>query len=62
MSSESGLGGRVLVDTGPFYAMVNPDQTISFFDALLAEMASVLELPVWTYDSDFDVMGVAVWR
>lgn len=38
------------------------DQPITLFDALVAELAEQLELPVWTYDHDFDVMGVKVWR
>ena len=38
------------------------DQPISLFDAVLAEVAEHLELPVWTYDHHFDVMGVPVWR
>lgn len=38
-----------------------PDQRISLFDALLAEVSAAFELPVWTYDSDFDVMGIEVW-
>jgi len=38
------------------------DQEISYFDALVAEIATVVDLPVWTYDSDFDVLGVEVWR
>ena len=38
------------------------DQEISLFDAVLATISSRLQVPVWTYDSDFDVMGIRVWR
>lgn len=38
------------------------DQAITLFDALAAELGAHLELPVWTYDHHFDVMGVEVWR
>ena len=39
-----------------------PDQSITLFDAVLAEVADHLDMPVWTYDHHFDVMSVAVWR
>jgi predicted nucleic acid-binding protein len=38
------------------------DQEITIFDAVLAVLSRRLETPVWTYDHDFDVMGVEVWR
>lgn len=38
------------------------DQVLSLFDALLSALSSRLGLPVWTYDADFEVMGVDVWR
>lgn len=38
------------------------DQSITLFDAAVACVSEDLELPVWTYDQDFDVMKVAVWR
>ncbi len=38
------------------------DQKISLFDASLAVLAQVLKLEVWTFDKDFDVLGVRVWR
>jgi predicted nucleic acid-binding protein len=38
------------------------DQAISLFDAVLAVLAETLDLPVWTFDHQFDVMRVAVWR
>ena len=39
-----------------------PDQRITLFDAVLAELAAHLDIPVWTYDHHFDVMRVPVWR
>lgn len=39
-----------------------PDQDISFADAVVAEIGTRLEVPVWTYDHHFDVMGTRVWR
>lgn len=39
-----------------------PDQSISLADAVLAEIGDRLEIPVWTFDHHFDVMGVRVWR
>jgi predicted nucleic acid-binding protein len=39
-----------------------PDQPITLFDAVLAELAVHLGLPVWTFDHHFDVMNVPVWR
>ncbi len=39
-----------------------PDQPITMFDAVLAELAEHLGLSVWTYDHHFDVMGAVVWR
>ncbi|MGI8476566.1 MAG: type II toxin-antitoxin system VapC family toxin [Thermomicrobiales bacterium] len=38
------------------------DQPISLFDAAVAVFAVILDVPVWTYDHHFDVMGVPVWR
>lgn len=38
------------------------DQRISLFDACLAVLSQTLKVPVWTFDADFDVMGVEVWR
>jgi predicted nucleic acid-binding protein len=32
------------------------------FDALLATLSDRLGLAVWTFDSDFDVLGANVWR
>ncbi len=39
-----------------------PDQTITLFDAVAAILSERLELPVWTFDHHFDVMGVSVRR
>lgn len=38
------------------------DQALSLYDGLLTVMSERLELPIWTFDSDFDVMGANVWR
>lgn len=39
-----------------------PDQSITLFDATTAALSQRLNLPVWTYDFHFDVMGCGVWR
>jgi len=39
-----------------------PDQRITLFDATVAVLAARLGLEVWTYDHDFDLMRVQVWR
>ncbi len=39
-----------------------PDQDISMADAVNAEIADRLQVPVWTYDHHFDIMGSRVWR
>lgn len=39
-----------------------PDQRITMFDATVAVLATRLGLEVWTYDHDFDLMRVQVWR
>lgn len=38
------------------------DQDISLADAVVAEISDRLEIPVWTFDHHFAVMGVRVWR
>lgn len=38
------------------------DQVISLFDAVLAVLSERLDVPLWTFDSDFDVLRVSVWR
>ncbi|HVT17733.1 MAG TPA: PIN domain-containing protein [Thermoanaerobaculia bacterium] len=37
------------------------DQPITLFDGLVAVIAGQLEIPVWTFDHHFAVMGVTVW-
>ena len=39
-----------------------PDQTITIVDALTAIISTQLNLPVWSYDYHFDIMGVKIWR
>ncbi len=39
-----------------------PDQDISMADAINVEIADRLQVPVWTYDHHFDIMGSRVWR
>lgn len=31
-------------------------------DAINAEISDRLQIPMWTYDHHFDVMGSRVWR
>lgn len=38
------------------------DQDISMADAINAETADRLQVPMWTYDHHFDDMGSHVWR
>ncbi|MCP5010145.1 MAG: hypothetical protein GY942_09225 [Aestuariibacter sp.] len=38
------------------------DQDITLFDAVVAVVSSKLQVPVWTFDSDFDLMRSNVWR
>ncbi len=38
------------------------DQQITLFDAVVAVVSNNLNMPVWTFDSDFDVMRANVWR
>ena len=38
------------------------DQRISLFDAVLVVLSETLNLPIWTFDTDFDVMRARVWR
>lgn len=37
------------------------DQPVTLFDGLVAVIAGQLEIPVWTFDHHFAVMGVTVW-
>lgn len=39
-----------------------PDQDISLADAVNAEIADRLGVPMWTYDHHFDIMGSRIWR
>lgn len=39
-----------------------PDQRITLFDAVLAVLSERLDLPVWTFDADFDILRAKVWR
>jgi predicted nucleic acid-binding protein len=38
------------------------DQRLTLFDALIAVLSRRLNLAVWTYDADFDIVGATVWR
>ena len=38
------------------------DQKITLFDATIATISQQLRVPVWTFDSDFDVLGSNLWR
>ena len=38
------------------------DQSFSLFDGLVAVMSEKLNVPIWTFDADFDVMRADVWR
>ena len=38
------------------------DQPITLFDTRVAVLAARLDLEVWTYDHNFDLMRVAEWR
>jgi len=38
------------------------DQVISLFDAVLAVLSERLDMALWTFDSDFDVLRIPVWR
>ena len=42
--------------------MAYSDQVLSLYDGLLAAMSERLELLIWTFDADFDVMKANVWR
>ena len=39
-----------------------PDQKISLFDAGLYILSQRLNLPIWTFDVDFDILQADVWR
>lgn len=54
--------GAIHYETAGQRLAVLPDQPITLFDGVLAELAAHLDLPVWTYDHHFDLMGTPVWR
>jgi predicted nucleic acid-binding protein len=37
------------------------DQSITLFDAVVATMSERLRSAVWTYDRDFEWMGIKRW-
>ena len=39
-----------------------PDQDVTLVDAVLYAISRRLEVPVWTHDYHFDVLGAPVWR
>jgi hypothetical protein len=45
----------------PYYVVID-EQVISLFEAVLAVLSEHLDILLWTFDSDFDVMRVFVWR
>lgn len=38
------------------------DQDISLHDATLAVLSEQLEIPVWTFDRHFELLGAQIWR
>ena len=44
------------------YILRYPDQEISIAGAVNAEISDRLQIPIWTYDHYFDVMGAEIWR
>ena len=40
--------------------MQYPDQTITLVDATTAVLSAKMNIPIWTYDYHFDVMGSLV--
>ncbi len=67
LSEVEGKIGLIQPDPDDYLAAARlvrryPDQTITLFDATTAVLAERLDLPVWTFDHHFDVMGVSVWR
>jgi predicted nucleic acid-binding protein len=37
------------------------DQAISLYDLTLAVLAKELDIPVWSYDRHFDLLGIPTW-
>ena len=64
MQQQCGLLNPTLGDYAAAGQLVKRfgDQVITLFDATLAVVSDQLKTPVWTFDSDFDVMGTEVWR
>lgn len=38
------------------------DQTLTLHDLVLSVVSNNLNLPIWTFDADFDILGAQVWR
>jgi hypothetical protein len=38
------------------------DQSITLFDAVLAEVSRRTAVPIWTYDHHFEIMRCLEWR
>lgn len=38
------------------------DQSVTLFDALMAAYATHTNLPIWTYDHHFDILGARRWN
>ncbi len=38
------------------------DQTITLHDFVLSVMSKKLVVPIWTFDTDFDILQANVWR
>ena len=63
------IGRTALINPGPEdYRLAGerlaafPDQSISLYDSVLAVVAMRTGTSVWTYDHDFDLMRIPVWR
>ena len=61
---------RVVADTGIFYALLDEKDSyhqrvqseMQKIDATTAVLSAKMNIPIWTYDYHFDVMGSLVWR
>lgn len=38
------------------------DQTLTLHDLTLSVVSKKLDVPIWTFDADFDILGAQVWR
>lgn len=72
------VAGRYLRETRDGFGLINvtaedyqaglelvgryPDQTLSLLDAVLAVLSEHLDVTLWTFDRDFDMLRVPVWR